>query len=359
MKTLKSILVWSTFALLLTLSGCTYSAYHHLQSGIEKVNSEDYEEALAEFDRAIAIDPELAEAYIWRGRIKRYPFEDIEGSFDDINIALDINPQYAEAYNSRCLTHNALRDWQAMADDATRAIEILPEYSAAIINRAIANQEMGNIDLAIEDYNLALQINSEDKDALDSYFHRGTLYFHQHDHENALHDFNACYDLTKVIWVDYPHISNILWYRSVLNFIQRNFEESAEGFASYYEAEGNRSPYIIFPWYVAKARLGSIDTSILNLYSEEAENQDWPFPISEMLTDQITFEECIALSVNPDSTIQQGNLCEAYYYIAEKCLIDGEPERASDYLELCLETGVETFVEHMAASKELGDNRSR
>ena len=42
----------------------------HFNRGIKKYEAKDYQGALVEWDRAVALNPEYAEAYHWRGKAK-------------------------------------------------------------------------------------------------------------------------------------------------------------------------------------------------------------------------------------------------------------------------------------------------
>ncbi len=59
-----------------------------------------YELALADFNKALEINPNLAEAYLGRGGIYYYQQKD-ELALADFNKALEINPNLAEAYLGR------------------------------------------------------------------------------------------------------------------------------------------------------------------------------------------------------------------------------------------------------------------
>ncbi|WP_310481974.1 tetratricopeptide repeat protein [Chamaesiphon sp. VAR_48_metabat_403] len=49
------------------------------------------------FDRAIKLNPNLAEAYYNRGAV-RYELGDKHGTISDLDRAIEINPNLAEAY---------------------------------------------------------------------------------------------------------------------------------------------------------------------------------------------------------------------------------------------------------------------
>ena len=106
----------------------------------DKDGGYDTEGALNDFNRSIALDPKLAEAYAFRGVImslKLYPVS--ERSQDKINIvladfnkAISLDPKLAMAYSFRCFTKaSILTDVKGGLADCDRAIAIDPESGEA------------------------------------------------------------------------------------------------------------------------------------------------------------------------------------------------------------------------------------
>ena len=56
----------------------------HYKEGLAKSNLEQYEEAIKEYDKAIALNPKSAEAYFSRGNAK-YKMGNKEGAREDFN----------------------------------------------------------------------------------------------------------------------------------------------------------------------------------------------------------------------------------------------------------------------------------
>ena len=97
----------------------------------------DYEGAIADYDRAIEINPQHANAYNNRG-IAKNKMGDYEGAIADYDRAIEINPQYTIAYNNRGNTKNDMGDYEGAIADYDRALNIDPKYINAIHNRGVA-----------------------------------------------------------------------------------------------------------------------------------------------------------------------------------------------------------------------------
>jgi len=81
----------------------------------------DYQQAIKDFNRAIELDPKLAEAYWGRGNTY-HELADYQQAIKDFNRAIELDPMFAEAYRCRGNTYNelgnrqqAIEDWKAAA----------------------------------------------------------------------------------------------------------------------------------------------------------------------------------------------------------------------------------------------------
>jgi lipoprotein NlpI len=111
-------------------------------------------QAIADYSRAISIKPNMAEAYNNRGNAYGES-GDCNLALMDFNAALEINPSFAEAYMNRGNAYNCLGNYQQAIEDYGRAIEKKPDYAASYYNRAVAYSKMGNGKLAILDLQTA------------------------------------------------------------------------------------------------------------------------------------------------------------------------------------------------------------
>jgi tetratricopeptide (TPR) repeat protein len=101
-------MVAKLIALILTLSvsiclGQTpRKAEDFYQRGLVRQEKGDVEGAIADFSKAIEIDPQHADAYYNRGSLRQTK-GDMDAAIADFNKTIEINPQYAEAYADRGL----------------------------------------------------------------------------------------------------------------------------------------------------------------------------------------------------------------------------------------------------------------
>ena len=92
------------------------SAETHLRRGYAKYRLDQYQDAIADYDTAIDLKPDIAAAYYLRGTIWGDLVEHFT-AIQDYNKAIDANPDYAFAYLRRGIANYLLdRNWAAKKD---------------------------------------------------------------------------------------------------------------------------------------------------------------------------------------------------------------------------------------------------
>lgn len=94
-------------------------------SAQRKYGKKDYRGALADYNRAIDIDPNFAQGYGGRGTVKHIQLKDYRGALADYNRAIQLKPDLAIVYNFRGdLKAEQLQDYRGALADYNRAIDI-------------------------------------------------------------------------------------------------------------------------------------------------------------------------------------------------------------------------------------------
>ncbi|MBD2680925.1 MULTISPECIES: tetratricopeptide repeat protein [Nostoc] len=162
------------------------SAEAYNNRGTLHADQKKWDLALADFNNAIAFNPKYAEAYINRGNL----FSDLkkwELAEADFSQAIAINSQYANAYVDRGLFYREQKKWELAEADFSKAITINPQYANAYNNRGILYYDLQKWELAEADFTKAIAINTQDANA---YINRGNLYYDLQKWDLALTDYN-------------------------------------------------------------------------------------------------------------------------------------------------------------------------
>lgn len=115
------------------------------------------DEAIADFDQAIKLEPKNALAFANRG-IARAWKGDVAAANKDIDTAFAIDPREAVVFRARGLLAQQGSKPSEAVTAFTTALEIEPESVFALTNRAQAHRSLGNNDLALADSAAALKL---------------------------------------------------------------------------------------------------------------------------------------------------------------------------------------------------------
>jgi tetratricopeptide (TPR) repeat protein len=111
---------------------------------------DDVASALRDFDRALAIDPNYADARLYRAGLRRRT-GDYDGAIDDFTAALAITDD-ARIHVARAGAYRAMGDYARAIADYDEALTLVPGRIALIDSRGQLNFSMAHYDDAAADY---------------------------------------------------------------------------------------------------------------------------------------------------------------------------------------------------------------
>ena len=97
----------------------------HILQGVDLRRREHFGHAMGEFEQALRINPDRADAWFHRGMTWGL-MDDHRRAISDFNRALALDPQYAEAYNCRGYAHFCLGEYRRAVEDLERADRLNP-----------------------------------------------------------------------------------------------------------------------------------------------------------------------------------------------------------------------------------------
>ena len=182
-------------------------ALAHLNRGkdLMVLNNGFWDEAILEFDRAIDINRNLAEAYLLRGQAYSGYFRLNSQAIADFTQVIRLEPNNARAYFERGWAYSEKNNHDKAIADFTKTIDLdlnntfyfhRPDIIYAFrSNSYVAN---GDYDSAIADYNQMLKLDSIN---FYTYNKRGKAYFAKGDYDKAISDYTQaiqlCSDFTE------------------------------------------------------------------------------------------------------------------------------------------------------------------
>ena len=139
-------------------------AHGHATRAQALAKSGNTAEALAEFDKAITIDPHHAEALYNRGllyqREKQHQF-----AVDDFSSAHGLTPQRAEPLLARAISYLAMDKFKEAAADLDEAVQADPQNALAWTTRGQAYERLGDKEKAKASYGRAIALRPRDETA--------------------------------------------------------------------------------------------------------------------------------------------------------------------------------------------------
>ena len=104
---------------------------------------------------------QTAEEYFKSGLYKAYA-KDYYGAIADYTKAIELDPNDAIAYNNRGLSKDNLKDYYGAIADYTKAIELDPNAANAYRNRGILKEDLGDLNGACADWKKAAELGNAD-----------------------------------------------------------------------------------------------------------------------------------------------------------------------------------------------------
>ena len=218
--------------------------------GLAKKNKGDLDGAIADCNRAIELDPKDAGPYSNRG-IARQAQGDLNGAIADYTRAIELDPKNAKTYTNRAIGKGAKGDVEGAIADCNRAIKLDPKNAVAYANRGIAKKNKGNLDEAIIDYTRAIELDAK---YVNAYYNRGLARREKGDIDGAIADYTREIELDPKDAVAYNERGIAKQIQGSLNEAVTDYNRAVELDPKYPNAYYNRG--------VAKWHKGDIDGAI-------------------------------------------------------------------------------------------------
>jgi len=249
--------------------------YRHLGRGNDLMAAHQYEEAIAEYRKALDVEPSavtvqsnIGMCLIELGRLDEAAqcFEKVleteprnaevinnmgmvrlrqrrpEEAISYFNKALEINPMLAKAYNNRGLVFTNAGRFDRAISDYDRALEINPSFAEVYNNRGVVYDKKDLCDRAILDYDKALEINPRYAEA---YNNRGLAYVGKNLYGRAISDYSKALEINPRHAMAYNN-------RAVAYYFERQYDKAREDVS-----EAQRLGYPVHPGFLQALRQAS------------------------------------------------------------------------------------------------------
>lgn len=130
-----------------------------INQGIAKMKSGAFKDAIRDFNDAIKLHPDYAEAHEYRG-VAKVRLGNFDDGIADLSKAIQLTPS-ARAYYNRGVANEEAGKYDAAITDFNEAIALDENYANAYNHRGAARAALGLFDDAVDDYNKAIELNAD------------------------------------------------------------------------------------------------------------------------------------------------------------------------------------------------------
>jgi tetratricopeptide (TPR) repeat protein len=343
----------------------------YLYRGMAKATASDLTNALADFNKAIEISPVMAEAYSGRA-YARQARGDLAGALADYSRAIDLKSDSAEPYGGRARARQAKGDLDGALGDYDRAIELQPYFAEVYVGRGSVKRTKGDLDGALADYTKAVELKP---DLAEAYKIRGNIKLEKGDMAEATGDLpqaslslriakgemgdftNALADFSQAIKLN-PADAEAYHTRGFLYYELRSFTNALADFHKACEMDPEDQTHSHFGLWLVRARLGEQKAANEELQTclakrKAGTSEDWPSKVARFLASQLSEPDFLKAADNSYEKRDACQHCEAYFYAGSKRLMEGDVTIAADYFKNCLGTQAKTIFEYHGAAAEL------
>jgi len=176
--------------------------------------------ALKDFNQAIKLNPDYAEAYTNRG-ILHLKNDRYNLAYNDFEQAIRLNPKDPASHINKALIHSRRGEYEMSLRTFDRALEVSPNFYRIHFARALVFKEMKKFDSAFRDFNQSLrQLPS----FWEGYYERGRLFKATKVYDRAINDFEQAIKLN-------PHFVKAYKSRGLIYALSSKFDLAIEDFS--------------------------------------------------------------------------------------------------------------------------------
>ncbi|MCK5760919.1 MAG: tetratricopeptide repeat protein [Candidatus Delongbacteria bacterium] len=155
--------------------------------GFKALKSNDNQNAILYYNKAIKLDPEDDNSFTNRA-LAYSKLKDYDNAINDFTYALSMKPSDPViAYNSRGLAYYKLKQYEKAIDDHTNALKFNPKHRIAYYNRGLALKKLKRHNEAVKDYSKAIELGLKTAPV---YYSRALAYRQLHKKKESSDDFN-------------------------------------------------------------------------------------------------------------------------------------------------------------------------
>ena len=297
------------------------AAYIHLKNMEAAI--QDYQAAIKSFPGHLGSHVGLAESYVVS--------QQADKALAAFSAAVETFPNNPLVYNNRGLFLQQQKRLNEAVADFNKALQIDPKFAVAHTNRAFTQQTAGNLAAAEADYSEAIKLDQTNPLFLSL---RGTCRLSQGNTAGAIEDYNQSIRLAPQNPVAHADLG-------FAKYFSKDFAGALAAFDQAVALDANMrylNPWRCWILVLAGKPEGTAQMLEASTKKVEAE-RDWIDQLVLFLNGKVSEQDLVsAVAKVTDANLKNAQLCEAYYFVAERRSQAGDKANATAFYQEVLKT---------------------
>lgn len=296
----------------------------------------DVQAARADLDKLITRFPDLVELKVERG-ILLASEHDYAAATRDFDAVLKAEPENTLARLSRANARMETGDAKGARADYDAAIAADPELSFLYVQRAHYLARIGEMKAAFADIETALATEPEMPSAISG---RAVLYLHNGGVDLALADANKAVEME-------PESGPTVALRASIRQVLGDLEGAVVDFRKAAELDP-KEPFDPLLLFLALSELGRAEEGRKELEGllRRWPASEWPSPLARHLLGQLSAEALEKRASEGNATLRAYQSFDRHFYLGMMAFIEGDKEKARDYLQQAVDLDLSQFLEY-------------
>lgn len=299
--------------------------------------------AFADFSLLVVDHKNAPDLRLYRGiaasRLKQY-----DQAIADFDATLKLQPQSAVAMNERGDAFRALRDYDRALSDYSRAIDFAFDWPEAYRDRGYLYHLQARYKEARGDFDRAIRLNRNDAEAWNG---RALVSLAEGDGDKAISDFSRALKLLPQSGAYYANRATARLIDGDLKRAIADFEQAV--------INDPEEPFLRLLLFVAEARAGNRQAAEgrLAAYATEHAVGPWPKPIIDLFLGRGSIEAVEQAAARAAGLEADGQVFDANFYLGQWALLHGDEDSAEARFKSVTDSRMREYLEFDIARAEL------
>ncbi|MDD2548502.1 MAG: tetratricopeptide repeat protein [Bacteroidales bacterium] len=198
--------------------------YYFYNKARKHIMLQEYTSAISTLNTLIESSSNVTEAWYLRG-LAKYSLNDMPGALADFSKAIELNPVFSQALLYRGITLSRQKKYLQSNNDFEMVIELRPNWHDGYYSRGVNYLLMGQPKKSIQDFSKVIDLDPKN---IDAWINRGTAHVHNADSMRALNDYQKAITLNPFYHEGYSKRGRLLMQMKSFYLAHDDFSKAIE-----------------------------------------------------------------------------------------------------------------------------------